>query len=51
MYVFIFEISLGKGVAAYWEMSAYSAYDMFSKFKYLIMNVFPPRFFVVEISF
>ena len=32
-------------MAAYWEIAAHSAYDMFSKYKYLIANlVFPPRF-------
>ena len=29
-------------MAAYWEIAAHSAYDMFSKYK------FPPRFFAVE---
>ena len=29
-------------VAAYWEIAAHLAYDMFSKYKYLIVNlVFP----------
>ena len=32
-------------MAAYWEIAAHSAYDMFSKYKYLIVNlVFPPQF-------
>ena len=26
-------------MAAYWEIAAHSAYDMFSKFKYLIVNL------------
>ena len=26
-------------MAAYWETAAHSAYDMFSKFKYLIVNL------------
>ena len=31
-------------MAAYWEIGAYSAYDMFSKYKHLTVNlVFPPR--------
>ena len=31
-------------MAAYWEIAAHSAYDMFFKHKYLIVNlVFPPR--------
>ena len=30
-------------MAAYWEIAALSAYDMFAKYKYLIVNlVFPP---------
>ena len=29
-------ISLGNGVAAYWEIAAHMAYDMFSYYKYLI---------------
>ena len=32
-------------MAAYWEIAAHSAYDMFSKYKYLIVNLFfPSRF-------
>ena len=32
-------------MAAYWEIVAHSAYDMYSKYKYLIVNiVFPSRF-------
>ena len=32
-------------MVAYWELAAHSAYDMFSKYKYLIVNLFfPPRF-------
>ena len=27
-------------MATYWEISARSAYDMFSKYKYLIVNLF-----------
>ena len=26
----------------YWEIAARSAYDMFSKYKYLIVNLFSP---------
>ena len=37
-------------MAAYWEIAAHSASDMFSKYKYLIVNlVFPPRF--LELKF
>ena len=36
MCVFIFYLSSGGWVAAYWEIAAHSAYDMFSKCKYLI---------------
>ena len=39
-------------MAAYWEIAAYSTYDMFSKYKYLIVNLFfPTSVFVVGISF
>ena len=32
-------------MAAYWEIAAHSANNMFSVYKYLIVNlVFPPRF-------
>ena len=33
-------------MAAYWEIAAHSAFDMFYKYKYLIVNLFffPPRF-------
>ena len=33
-------------MATYWENTAHSAYDMFSWYKYLIVNLvfFPPRF-------
>ena len=49
MYVFIFYLSSGKSVAAYWEIAAHSAYDMFYKYKYLIVNLFfPLRFFEGE---
>ena len=31
-------------MATYWEIAAQSAYDMFSKYKYLTVNLFfPPR--------
>ena len=39
MYVFIFYISSGNWVATCWEVLAHSAYDMFSKYKYLIVNL------------
>ena len=34
-------------VAAYWEIAAHWAYNMFSQYKYLGVNLvfFPPRFF------
>ena len=39
-------------MAAYWEIAAHSAYDMFSGYKYLIVNlVFPTSVFGVGISF
>ena len=39
-------------MAAYWEIATQSAYDMFSKFKYLIVNLdFPTSVFGVGISF
>ena len=31
-------------MAAYWEKAAHSAYDMVSKYKYLIVHFSPPRF-------
>ena len=30
-------------MAAYWKIAAHSAYDMFSKYKYLIVNLFFSR--------
>ena len=36
--VFIFQLSLGNLVAAYLEIAAHSAYDMFIKYKYPIVN-------------
>ena len=39
-------------MAAYWEAAAHSTYDMFSKYKYLIVNlVFTGSVFGVGISF
>ena len=39
-----FYLSSGNRVVAYWERAAHSAYDMFFKYKYLIVNLnFPPR--------
>ena len=39
-------------MTAYWEIAAHSAYGMFSKYKYLIVNlVFPSPVFGVGISF
>ena len=29
----------GNGVAAYWEIAAHSAYDMFSEYKYMYLLV------------
>ena len=35
----------GNGVVAYWKIAAHTANDMFSKYKYLIVNlVLPPKF-------
>ena len=34
-----FSLSYGNGVAAYWAIAAHSAYDMFSQYKYLIVNL------------
>ena len=45
-------LSPGNLVAANWEISAHSAYDMFSKYKYLIVNlVSPTSVFGVGIAF
>ena len=38
-YVRFHSFSSGNGVAAYWEIASHSAYDMFSKYKYLIVNL------------
>ena len=39
-------------MATYWEIAAHSAYDMFSKYKYLIVNlVIPTSLLGVGISF
>ena len=39
-------------MAAFWEIAAHSAYDMFSKYKYPSVNlVFPTSVFGVGISF
>ena len=47
MYVFIFYLSSGNLVAAYWEIAADSAYDMFYLYKYITVNlVFPPTWFL-----
>ena len=38
-------LSSGNGVVAYWKIAAHMANHMFSKYKYLIVNlVFPPKF-------
>ena len=48
----IFHLSSGNWVAAYWEIAANSAYDMFSKYRFLIVNlVFLISVFGVGISF
>ena len=48
----ILYLSSGNKVVAYWEIAAHSAYDMFSKYKYLIVNLaFPTSDFGVGISF
>ena len=45
MYVSYFYLSSNNRVATYWKIAAHSAHDMFSKYKYLIVNlVFPARF-------
>ena len=52
MCVFIFfNSSSVNRVTAYWEIAAHSAYDMFSKYKYLVSLVFPASVFGVGISF
>ena len=39
-------------MAAYWEIAAHSAYDMFSKYEYLVVTlVFPISVFGLGISF
>ena len=39
-------------MVAYWEIAAHSAYNMFSVYKYLIVNLdFPTSVFGVGISF
>ena len=48
MYAFIFYLSSDN----YWEIAAHSAYDIFSKYKYLIVNlVFPTSVFGVGFLF
>ena len=50
MCVFISLLSSGGWVVAYWKIAAHSAYDMFSKCEYLIVNlVFPTSVFRVGI--
>ena len=50
MYVFFLYFYSSSGT--YWEITAHSAYDIFSKYKYLIVNlVFPTSGFGVGISF
>ena len=45
-------VTSGNRVTAYWEIAAHSANDMFSKYKYLLVNlVFPTSVFGVGISF
>ena len=52
MYLLYFHLSLGNRMATYWEKAAHTAYGMFSKYKYLIVNlVFPTSDFGVGISF
>ena len=51
MYVIIYLYTFGR-VAAYWEITALSAYDMFSKYKYVtVIFVFPTSVLCVGISF
>ena len=56
MYVFIFTCTCSYIKLTVWppigKLAAHSAYDMFSKYKYLIVNlVFPTSVFGVGISF
>ena len=47
-------LSSGNLMAAYWEITAHSAYDMFPKYKYLIVimfYLFPTSVLRVGISF
>ena len=47
---FLFRLGLLSG--AYWKTAVHSSYDMFCKYKYLIVNlVFPTSGFGVGISF
>ena len=48
-----FWLSSGNGVTAYLEIAAHSAYDMFSIYKYVIVNLvfFPPLFLEWGFSF
>ena len=49
---FLIVLSSGNCVAAYWEIAAHSAYNIFSKYKYLIVYfVFPTSGFGVRTSF
>ena len=36
-------------MAAYWEIAAHSAYDVFSKYKYLIVNLVLPTSFLARL--
>ena len=48
---FIFLLSLCNLVAANWEIAAHSAYDMLSKYKYLVVNlVFPSSVFGISFT-
>ena len=38
-------------MAAYWEVAAHSAYDMFSEYKYLIVNLVFSRLDFLEWDF
>ena len=52
-YVCFHIFSLGNRVATYWEIAAPSAYDMFTWYKYLIVDLVfsPPRFLDLGIFF
>ena len=46
MYVSYFYSGWGNSVAAYWEIAAHSAYDLFSFYKYQNVNLVYPKSFL-----